>query len=225
MKITADTLIVGDTHIPFLKRGYLDFINDTKRKYRIKRMCHVGDIVDHHSQSFHDHDPDGMSPGDERRLALKQLAQWYKAFPHMDCAIGNHDALVQRQAFTAGLSCSFLRSFGEAYNAPRGWRWDFEWRYGNWRLTHGTGSSGHDGAFKAAVSSRISTAQGHLHTAAGVKFHASSKDILWGMQVSCGIDRRAYAYNYGRDFRDKPLIGCAVVLEGGRLPLFIPMPL
>jgi hypothetical protein len=43
--------------------------------------------------------------------------------------------------------------------------------------------------------------------------------------VACGIDRKAYAFNYGRDFKDKPVLGCGVVLENGRIPMFVPMPM
>jgi hypothetical protein len=68
-------------------------------------------------------------------------------------------------------------------------------------------------------------AQGHIHTAGGVKFHASPKDIIWGLQVGCGIDRKSYAFQYGRDFKDKPILGCGVVLENGRVPVFEPMEL
>ena len=220
-----NTLIIGDTHLPFTHRDYLAFCRHTADKYRIKRVCHVGDIVDNHAISFHDHDPNGMSPEAELLAARKELKRWVKAFPNVHCAIGNHDELGRRKAYTHGLPSQYLRSFSQVLDLPASWRFQFEWRFGNWRMTHGTGSSGHDAAFKQAVSSRISTAQGHIHTAAGVKFHASSKDILWGLQVACGIDRKAYAYNYGRDFKDKPILGCGVVLDNGRVPLFEPMAL
>lgn len=220
-----NTLIIGDTHSPFIHRDYLDFCVETKRKYGCRRICHVGDVGDFHSISFHDQDPDGMAGGLELTTLRKGLKSWVKAFPEVDGALGNHDALAMRKAYANGIPAAYMRGFNEVLGLPRKWRFDFEWVYGNWRLTHGTGSSGHDAAFKVAVSHRISTAQGHIHTAAGVKFHASSKDILWGMQVGCGIDRKAYAFNYGRDFKDKPILGCGVVLENGTVPMFIPMDL
>lgn len=219
------TLIIGDTHLPFTHRNYLDFCVDTARRYKVGRVCHVGDLVDHHAISFHEHDPDGMSAGDEHKLATQQVKPWYKAFPKVYACTGNHDALIHRQAMKTGLPSKFLKSLKEVYGLPPGWRFNWEWRFGNWRIVHGTGTSGHDAAFKSAISARISTAQGHLHTSAGIKFHASTKDVLWGMQVACGIDRKAYAYSYGRNYKDKPLLGCGLVLEGGTLPMFQPMPL
>lgn len=220
-----NTLVIGDTHLPFTHRDYLAFCRHVQAHYKCKRVTHVGDIVDNHAISFHDQDPDGHAGGAELKIARKELVRWIKAFPRVDCAIGNHDALAARKAYSNGLPAAYLKSFGEVLGTPAGWRYNFSWKYGNWRLSHGTGSSGHDAAFKVSVSARISTAQGHIHTAAGVKYHASDKDILWGMQVGCGLDRKAYAFNYGRDFKDKPILGCGVVLENGTLPLFIPMPM
>jgi predicted phosphodiesterase len=220
-----NTLVIGDTHLPFTHRHYLDFCVDTARKYKVKRICHVGDLVDHHAISFHDHDPDGFSPGDELAFAKKAVKPWFKAFPRVDSAIGNHDALIQRKAFSNGIPAAFLKSFGDAYGAPKGWRFDFEFRYDNWMLSHGTGTSGDDAAFKAAKNGRASIAQGHIHSAAGVKYHANSRDIVWGMQVGCGLDRKSYAFSYGRDTPAKPILGCGVVVEGGRVALFVPMPM
>lgn len=218
-----DTLIIPDTHLPFTHRGFLDFCNDTKKKYGCKRVCHVGDLVDHHALSFHEHDPDGYSPGDELKLAKKLVKPWFKAFPKVDMAIGNHDALVTRQAYSNGIPSAFLKPFKEAYEAPAGWRIDFEFRYGNWRMIHGTGSSGRGAAFKAAMTGRMSTVMGHLHSCAGVEYHANLYEIVWSLQVGCGIDRRSYAFSYGRDLKDKPILGCGVVLENGRIPVFVPM--
>jgi len=221
----SNALIIADTHLPFVHREYLGFCKETQRRYGCTNVCHVGDVVDNHAISFHDPDPNGMSPAEELRLVRKELKRWFRAFPKVKAAIGNHDELHRRKAYRDGIPDGFLKSFKDAFEAPAGWQFGFEWRFGNWRLIHGTGTSGHDAAFKSAISGRISTAQGHIHTAAGVKFHASNKDIIWGMQVACGIDRKAYAFNYGRDFKDKPVLGCGVVLENGRIPMFVPMPM
>lgn len=224
-----NTLIIGDTHEWFTHPDYLDFCKTTERKYDCKQVCHVGDIVDNHAISFHDHDPNGLSPAEELFRTRKRLKRWFRAFPRAKVAIGNHDEMHRRKAYHHGVPDGFLKSFAEAFECPAGWQFAFEWRFGEgkhrWRMIHGTGTNGNDAAFRSAMHGRISTVQGHIHTAAGVKFHASNKDIIWGLQVGCGIDRKAYAFNYGRDFKDKPILGCGVVLENGRIPLFEPMPL
>jgi len=220
-----NTLIIADTHFPFGKAGYLDFCNDMSKKHRCKRICHVGDVVDGHAISFHTHDPDGMSAGDELRAVKKELKAWYKCFPKVDCAIGNHDELIRRQAYGVGLPSAYLRSFRDVLGAPAGWRFEFNFKYKNWQLVHGTNTSGTMAAYKTAMSARISTASGHLHGKASVMFHASNHDMIWAMQVGSGINRRAYAFNYGRDFQDKPIVSVGVVIENGRVPFVEPMPL
>ena len=220
-----NTLVIPDLHQPFTHRDFLEFCKETEKRYKCQRVVSTGDIVDCHSTSFHKPDPSGMSAGAELEASIIELRPWKKAFPRMDIAWGNHDAIIRRKAHEHGLPKAYFKSFSEAYELPKAWRFDWEFTYGNWRLRHGTGTSGHDAAFKQAIGGRISTVQGHLHSSAGVKYHASSKDILWGMQVGCGIDRKSYAFAYGRDFKDKPILGCGVVLDNGRVPLFEPMPL
>lgn len=224
MPSSPNTLIIGDRHAPFVHRHYLDFCVETAKRFRCTEVVDIGDGVDQHAISYHEKDPNGMAAGRELKKARKALAPWFKAFPKAKSCVGNHDALIYRKAYTAGLPKEFLRSFAEIYDAPAGWEFDFEFNFGNWRAIHGTGTGGINAAFKAAVSARQSTASGHVHTQAGVHFHASNKDLLWGLNVGCGIDRKAYAFAYGKDFKDKPILGCGVVLEGGTLPLFVPMP-
>jgi hypothetical protein len=43
------------------------------------------------------------------------------------------------------------------------------------------------------------------------------------MNVGSGIDRKTYAFEYGRDFKKKPIIGCGVVTDNGRFAQFFPM--
>jgi predicted phosphodiesterase len=220
-----NVLVIGDTHAPFCKKGYLQFCIDTARRFRCGTVVHIGDEVDNHAISFHESDPAGMSPGDEMRAATAQLKQWFEAFPRVKVCIGNHTALPFRRLFSCGLPAHWLRSYQEIIGAPKGWEWDFDHTIHGVRYTHGTGSSGKNAAIKLAMQGRVSTVIGHIHAYSGVHFHASPKDILFGMQVGCGIDRNTYAFAYGRDFIDKPLLSCGVVLDKGRLPLVIPMPL
>ncbi len=217
--------IIGDRHLPFTHPDYLDFCHETFKSYGCKVFTDIGDGLDHHAISYHEKDPTGRSPGDEYKKAKKMMRPWFKAFPKGDWCLGNHDLLIFRKAYTAGLPVEFMKTFAEIYDAPSGWNFELDFDYGNWGACHGTGNSGHDAAFKAAMSARQSRACGHTHIAGGVRFHASPRDLIWGLNVACGIDRKSYAFAYGKDFKDKPMLGCGVVLEGGTLPLFIPMPL
>lgn len=220
-----NTLVIPDLHLPFTRRDFLDFCRDTSKQYGCKRTVFIGDLVDHHAMSYHEHDPEGFSAGDEYNKAARRLKAWYKAFPVADWCIGNHDELIARKAKTAGIPKRFIRRLDEIYSTPDRWKIGFTFNYGSWLAQHGTNTSGDDGAFKSMLNQGISLVQGHIHTASGVKYHANEDRLLWAMQLGWGADRRSYAFAYGKDFKRKPIINCGVVLNNGTLPIVIPMPL
>ena len=69
-----------------------------------------------------------------------------------------------------------------------------------------------------------SVVQGHLHTQGYIEWVVGSRFKIFGMQVGCGINKYSYAMAYGKNF-PKPFISCAVVLNGGKLPILEPMEL
>lgn len=223
--MSPDTLIVADLHQPFCREDYLDFCCDIRRKYNTKHTVFIGDLVDHHALSYHEHDPNGYSPGEEAMEAIGKLKPWFRAFPKADWCLGNHDRLPSRKAFTYGIPNLFIKPLREVYKAPRTWRVDFTFRYGNWLAQHGTNTSGDNGAFASMLQQGISIVQGHLHTSSGVKYHANEDRLIWAMQIGCGLDRRAYAFEYGKEMKRKPIVNCGVVMENGTLPIVEPMKL
>jgi len=76
-------LIIGDTHEPFCHPRYLDFCKRQRDKYKPKHIVHIGDEVDNHAISYHEHNPEGYSPKDEADLAEERLHKWYKEFPRL----------------------------------------------------------------------------------------------------------------------------------------------
>ncbi len=219
-----NTLIIGDTHLPFEKPGYLEFCRKVQEDYNCGTVVHIGDLVDNHAVSYHESDADGRSAGDEYSLALDKCRNWYSVFPEVKICIGNHDALPFRKAFTAGLPSAWLKSYQQILESPVGWKWDFVHQVNGIIYQHGTGMSGEMAAVNAARENRQSTVIGHLHTVSNIKYMASYKDLIFGMTVGCGIDFEAYAFAYGRQQTRKPVVACAVVKEG-RIPIIIPMDL
>lgn len=217
-----NVFIVGDLHLPFSKIGYLEFCRAQQEKYNCGSVIFIGDILDNHSVSYHEHDPEGKSIGDEYRLALAQAKQWYKVFPRAKVCIGNHDALPFRKAFTNGLPSTWLKSYQEILESPKDWEWDFTHQIEGVIYIHGTGLSGDQAAVNAARENRQSTVIGHLHTISNIKFMASYKDLIFGMTVGCGIDFESYAFAYGKQQTRKPVISCGIVLQGTQ-PILIPM--
>lgn len=219
----GNVLVMGCDHLPFEHRNRIDFLNDTKKKYKCSLVYHAGDLLDHHAISAHDHNPDGFSPFNEMHEVNKKLTVWKKAFPKMKICIGNHDERLQKACWKYGLSASFIKPISEIYEFPRGWEYRFDYYIYGVRIFHGMGYSGKYAHSAASIENQCSIAMPHLHSNAGIMWSASEGNLIFGLAIGCGIDRRSYAFNYGRDFRRKPILGAGVIVEGGRDAFFVPM--
>jgi len=216
-KLRKDNVfIVGDLHLPFEHRNYLEFCKEKQQKCKAATVIFVGDIVDNHAISYHEHDPDGWSPAEEMLHADKHLKKWFKAFPTARICLGNHDSLVDRKAKTIGLPKRCFLPYRDIWGLLKTWRDDFEWAIDGVLYKHGTGMSGRYAHVMAAERARQSTVIGHTHSSLGVEYIVSSKDCIFGMNVGCGIDRKKYAFAYGKDFPRKPALGCGVVTDKGK---------
>ena len=221
----SSVLVIGDTHLPFSHRNYLEFCKEIQTRCKCETVVHIGDLVDLHACSYHEHSPDGYSPADEMREADKHLLKWFKAFPKVSLCRGNHDQLIDRKRKTAGLPKRCFKDYRDIWGLPTGWIDDFEFEIDGVLYKHGTGMSGRYAHVQAAERARQSTVMGHTHASGGVEYIVSSKDCIFGMQVSCGIDRRQYSFEYGKDFARKPVLGCGVVTDNGRFAQYFPMDL
>jgi metallophosphoesterase superfamily enzyme len=211
-----NVLVIGDLHTPFDLDEYFDFCVEQYKKYNCNQVIFIGDIIDSHYSSYHEQNPDGMSAGDELELSIKRLKRWYKAFPEATVIIGNHDRIVSRKAVTAGLSSRWIRDFNEVLEVPN-WNFVEEFEQDNVVYVHGDGG----GTARTRVKNEMqSTVQGHIHTQAYVEWNVGANYKVFGMQVGCGIDRKAYAMAYAKGFK-KPVISCGVVLDNGKLPIVI----
>jgi len=218
-------LVIGDTHIPFEIASYLDFCLEIQKRVKCKTVVHIGDLVDNHAISYHEHDPNGKSPTDEIKEAKIHLRNWFNAFPEVFLCRGNHDRMVDRKGRTTGLPDEVFKPFREIWDLPKKWKDDFSFEICNVVFEHGTGYSGDTAHTKAAYNNRQSTVIGHTHSTGAIGYLANEKDCIFGMNVGCGLNRKTYAFEYGRDFKKKPIIGCGVVTDNGRFAQFFPMEL
>jgi predicted phosphodiesterase len=204
-------LVVGDLHVPFHHPKYLDFCTRIHRELKCTDVVMIGDVVDNHAISYHEHDPDGWSPDQEMKEADRHLQKWFKAFPVAYLCRGNHDHLVDRKSKTVGLPSRVFKPFREIWGLPKGWKDDFHHIIDGVKYMHGTGYSGDLAHLKAAHDNRMPVVMGHLHSVCGVDYSANEVDCIWGMSVGCGVDRKAYAFEYGREHKKKPIIALGVV--------------
>ena len=94
----ARVLVIGDLHLPAEREDYLDFCRSVKKKYRTDTTVFIGDVIDHHSISFHDKFPDSPNAKDEHADVMLSMADWKKSFKEAKVCIGNHDAFHKNMA-------------------------------------------------------------------------------------------------------------------------------
>ena len=205
-----NVLVIGDLHAPFTKVGYLDFCKSMYVKYKCTDVVFLGDILDCHFSSFHETDPDGMGAQEELYKAKEQIAEFYKAFPVAKVALGNHDILPNRKAFSSGLSSSWIRTVDEVLDVPN-WEFSEEFVIDGVLYTHGVGRQ----ARVRVMQELISVVQGHFHSKTYYETFTSERKFVFALQIGCGLDRRSYAAAYAKHFQ-KPQINVGIVLDNGR---------
>jgi len=220
-KKKVNRLIVGDVHLPYTHKNYLRHCIDIYNKYNCSEVSFTGDILDSHFSSFHSISTE--SPGAKYELdeAIEKVKDWFEAFPNATITLGNHDLIIARKSEEAGIDKRFVRNLNEVLGTPT-WKFEEQFVHDNVLYTHGTGCSG-KGIIKRVQNWGSSMVQGHIHTQAFVDFTASLTDLKWGMQCPCGIDYKSFAYGYAKFHTAKPILGCGVVLDSGKMPLIEPM--
>ncbi len=201
-------LIIGDLHAPFVLPEYLEHCKQTYANYNCNQVIFIGDILDNHAFSYHEPDPDGLSPGSELKMAKKFIKDWYHAFPIADVLIGNHDRMASRKAMTGGVPSAWIKSYNDVLGTPK-WNWVETIVYDNVLYEHGEGGQ----AKTKAKNNMMSSVCGHTHTEAYTMWFVGKKFRVFGMQVGCGVDSKSYAAAYARNFK-KQAIGCGVVIGG-----------
>ena len=211
-------LVIGDIHLPFERKDYLQFCIDTYKEYQCNRVVFIGDIIDNNYSSFHSNDPDGIGGGTELEMVIEQVKDWYNAFPDAEICIGNHDAIIMRKAFDSGVPAIWIKEFNDVLKTPN-WQWVTDTYIDGVRYVHGHKSSK---ARTAARRDMVSTVTGHFHTDFYIDYMFGKTRAIFAMAVGCGIDDSAYAFAYAAGGK-KNAIGCGVVLNGGETPILVKM--
>lgn len=214
--------VFSDPHIPFNHPNYLQFCIDTFKKHGVGQVVCCGDLVDNHALSRFDKEPCAKGAYDELDMSITEVAKFVKAFPKVKMLKGNHDDIPIRQAKTVGIGERYLKSYSELLHIPKTWEIADEIIINDVLYKHGINCLGKDGAINSAIQERMSTVIGHSHAFAGCKYSANKRDIIFGMNVGCGIDIDAYAFAYGKYDKNRPILGCGIVYSSERAE-FIPM--
>jgi len=216
---TRNVLVIGDLHEPFCLDGYLDWCLEQYYEYSCSEVVFIGDVIDNHFSSYHETSADGMGGAEELDYAIKRIARWRNAFPMATVIIGNHDRIIMRKAQTSAIPSKWIKSYKEVLETPD---WNFVERYekDDVQYIHGEGGT----ARTKCRADMMNTVQGHLHTQCYTEHYVGKKFRVFGTQVGCGINHKAYAMAYAK-YGKRPAVGCAVILNNGKTPLNLLMPL
>ncbi len=216
---TRNVLVIGDLHEPFCLDNYLDWCVEQYNLWHCTEVVFIGDVVDNHFSSYHETSADGMGGSDELQLAIKRISRWRDAFPIATVVIGNHDRIIMRKAQTSAIPSKWIKSYKEVLETPD---WNFVERYevDNVQYIHGEGGT----ARTKCRADMMNTVQGHLHTQAYTEHYVGKRFRVFGTQVGCGINHKSYAMAYAK-YGKRPAVGCAVILNNGKTPLNLLMPL
>lgn len=215
-------LVIGDLHFPYHHIDTFNFLKAIKKKYKPDRVISIGDEIDGHSWSFHDSDPDLMSPGDELGEAKYFITRLHELFPKMDILESNHGSLFYRKQKDSGLPRSIMKSYNEIYGVNDKWQWHFDLTI---TLSDGSKCYFHHGkssdVLKTSMSMGMSCIQGHFHEKMGVQYWANSLGLYFAAQTGCLVDDDSLAMSYNNTNLKRPLIGSLIILNGQ--PQIIPM--
>lgn len=214
-------LVIPDLQVPFQHVDALDFLQLVAETYQTTEVVNIGDSLDFSGLSRFTKDPDGISAGDEHKRSLAFFKEYYKVFPRGIEVYSNHNGRLYDRAKEAGIPRVFVKDMQEILGAPVTWSFKWSHEIDGVKYVHGDGFGGMHAARDGAVVSRQSVVIGHHHSHAGISYIANEKEMIFGMNVGCLIDKNAYAFKYATKTKYKPTLGCGVVLEGA--PSWIPM--
>lgn len=206
-------LVIGDLHLPCVRKGYMKFCSDLRKKYKTDTTVFIGDVCDNHAISFHAQHPEMPGPKNEYELAFKHTQQWYKEFHPAKVVVGNHDARIVRVAESVGIPSKFLRDYQEVWDTPK-WEWDWEFLIDGVCYQHGISAGGMYPAFNTMKKFALSCVLGHFHHASGLKWLVNPYSRLFGVDVGCGIDDKSMAFAYGKHNKIRSVLSAATIIDG-----------
>ena len=216
-------LVIPDMHLPYCHPDTFDFLYKIKKLLQPTRIICLGDELDYHAMSFHDKDVDLDSAGKELLTALGYIDTLHDLFPKMDLLESNHGSLVYRKAKHHGFPRHVLKSYNEVLGVSTDdWRWHDELilelpNGKKCKFVHGVSGN----ILAASQLSGMSMAQGHHHSLFECRYWDGGDGRHFAITSGCLIDKKSYAFAYGKLFLKKPQLGVTFIEDS--IPQLIPM--
>ena len=214
-------LVISDLHIPYHHKDSFAFLREIKKSYKPDFVVNIGDLLDFHAISMHDHNPDLYSAGDELKQSRIYIKELESLFPEVTEVDSNHSSLVFRRALKYGMSKEFLKGYGDFLRTKK-WKWldNLTLTMSNKQrcfFTHGRSAD----ILKVSQTMGMSAVQGHYHTKFVISYWANPDNLFFGMNVGCLINQKSMAFSYAKNFKTRFILGCGMIVEG--IPRLMPM--
>lgn len=221
MRKAKSILVISDLHCPYQHPDVHAFLKAVKKKFKPDNVVCIGDEVDFHALSYHEHNPDLPSAGDELKKAIEALKPIYKLFPKVTVVESNHGSMVLRKSITAGIPMKAVKSYNDVLDAPRGWKWVFDTtlntEMGPVYFCHGkAGAPG-----RLASQYGMSTVQGHFHEKSQINYISTPEKLMFDAHTGCLADDKSLALGYNKVNPKRPIVSLLVILDG--VPQIVPM--
>lgn len=220
-KIKKSILVVSDLHCPYQHPDTVAFLTACKKKYKPDSIVVIGDEVDFHAMSYHEHNPDLPAPLDELYKAIEALKPIYKLFPTATVVESNHGSMMLRKAITAGIPSKAIKSYNDILDAPKGWKWIFDiilyTALGPVYFCHGKSAA----PGKLASQYGMSTVEGHFHERAQIHYISTPDKLMFGAHTGCLADDKSLALGYNKINPKRPIVSILVIING--VPQIVPM--
>ena len=214
-------LIISDMHLPYQHKDSIIFLKEIKKEFKPDMIVNIGDLLDFHAISMHEHNPDLYSAGMELDKAKEYIKQLEDIFPEVVEVDSNHSSLVYRRALKFAMSKQFLKPYGE-FLGTRKWTWvdDLTLTMSDGKrcfFTHGRSAD----ILKVSQTMGMSAVQGHYHTKFLISYWANPDNLFFAMNVGCLINQKSMAFNYAKNFKTRFILGCGIIING--VPRLLPM--
>lgn len=208
-------LYFADLHAPYNHKDAIAFLRAVNLEYNPNRIFSLGDELDNHRLGFWPSDLTLYDASTELIKGRKVIREVAKMFPEVQCVESNHTSRVYRAGNKANIVDELLPSYLKLLDIEDcNWTWENEIHIKvkgkSTVLIHNAGTN----VFLTSQRYGCSLVAGHIHTKQKIEYWQSPTGRSFGMQVGCLCDDSspAYKYNIGQVMR--PILGCAVIING-----------
>lgn len=214
-------LAISDLQAPYQHPDAIGFLTAVRDEYKPTKIVCIGDSLDQHTLGKWTANPDLPGPSDEYSQGMAFMRKLYALFPKATEVVSNHNSRYIKRVMEAGIPSSFIKSYRDIMQYPKGWEIEEEVEIDGVMYEHGTRFGGLSATRQSIQVNGQSTVFGHLHSGGSVTYVANRRSMLFAMNVGCLIDYTRLAFAYARDSKLRPTLGTGVIRKG--VPHFIPL--